>query len=354
MKMNKSGNNCIVSVLMTSYNHEQYLAMALDSVLSQKTRFQFEIIIHDDASKDKSVEIIEEYTRRYPSIIRAIIQTENQYSKGVNYFTRFMLPLVKGKYMAYCECDDYWTDENKLQKQVDFLETHNEFYGTAHNCDYVNEDSDVIEALYRSLYGPFKEHNHTLSYYAYYPSIYPGQSATVLHRTSVFLEMDAECMNAFAKVRSNGDVKRNLVILLNGPIRFFEDKMSCYRIVSRKGDSWTARMRNKNQSWLIFIGHRDLRKFSKEYYNVRLRNYYSMFHAGSAGLIKFLMNKSKENRNVFESINEETGGVVSLMIVLVFYGIMSIPTCISRLLKLQNRLYYPETLPTKQAQQYEA
>lgn len=111
-----------VSVLCTTYNQEDYIEQAIRSFLMQRTSFPFEIIIHDDASTDKTKEIIEKYCKLYPQIIRPIYQSENQYSQG-------RLPMVVaaesalGQYLALCEGDDYWIDEKKLENQYNLIKT---------------------------------------------------------------------------------------------------------------------------------------------------------------------------------------------------------------------------------------
>ena len=92
----------MVSILTTAYNHAPYIAQALDSFLMQKTDFPFEVIIHDDASTDRTADIIRKYAEKYPDIIHPIFQTENQYSKGADVY-KFMTPLIRGKYIAQCE-----------------------------------------------------------------------------------------------------------------------------------------------------------------------------------------------------------------------------------------------------------
>ena len=121
-----------VSILCLAYNHEQFIADAIDGFLMQKTSFPFEIIIHEDASTDGTANIIRTYEEKYPGIIKPIYQTENQYSKGININTEFMLPLAKGKYVALCDGDDYWTDVNKLQAQYDALECNPECFMCLH------------------------------------------------------------------------------------------------------------------------------------------------------------------------------------------------------------------------------
>lgn len=113
-----------LSVICLTYNHAAFIRQALDGFVMQKTDFPFEVIVHDDASTDGTADIIREYAARYPDIVRPVYQTENQWSSGVPFLQKYVYPLVRGQYVALCEGDDYWTDENKLQKQVDCLDAH--------------------------------------------------------------------------------------------------------------------------------------------------------------------------------------------------------------------------------------
>lgn len=112
-----------VSVLCHAYNHEKYIAQALDGILMQKTAFRVEIIVHDDASEDRTPEIIKEYAEKYPDRIVPILQLENQFSLGRRP-KRFTYPKAKGRFIALCEGDDFWTSADKLQRQVDALNKH--------------------------------------------------------------------------------------------------------------------------------------------------------------------------------------------------------------------------------------
>lgn len=115
----------MVSICCITYNQEGYIKDALDGFLKQKTSFPYEVLIHDDASTDRTGKIIREYAERYPDIIKPILQTENQYSKGLtNISGTFNFPRAAGRYVAMCEGDDYWVDEEKLQMQVDYMEAH--------------------------------------------------------------------------------------------------------------------------------------------------------------------------------------------------------------------------------------
>lgn len=133
----------LVSVCCITYNHELYICEAIDSFLMQETDFPFEILVHDDASTDGTTEIILNYAKRYPDIIKPIIQTENQYTKGGLIAPRFLFPKAKGKYIALCEGDDYWTDKCKLQKQVSFLDRNPEYVITYTDSQPFDESGEL-------------------------------------------------------------------------------------------------------------------------------------------------------------------------------------------------------------------
>lgn len=129
----------LVTIRCLVYNHEPYLRQCLDGFVMQKTNFPFEAIVHDDASTDRSAEIIREYAEKYPDIIKPIFETVNQYSKHDGSIQRIMNEHTRGKYVAMCEGDDYWIDPYKLQKQVDYLESHPECVYSCHRYYVYNE-----------------------------------------------------------------------------------------------------------------------------------------------------------------------------------------------------------------------
>ena len=124
----------MVSIECTVFNHSPYLRRCLDGFIIQKINFRFEAIVHDDASTDGSIEIIKEYASKYPEIIKPVFETENQFSKSVVELNRILTSHMHGKYVALCEGDDYWTDPFKLQKQVDYLESHETVNICVHNA----------------------------------------------------------------------------------------------------------------------------------------------------------------------------------------------------------------------------
>lgn len=124
----------LVSICCITYNHEDFIKDSIEGFLMQRTTFPIEIIIHDDASTDSTAEIIQEYANQYPELFITIFQKENQFSQGIKAYPNFVFPRAKGKYIAMCEGDDYWTDPLKLQRQVDFLEKNKRHFGIAENA----------------------------------------------------------------------------------------------------------------------------------------------------------------------------------------------------------------------------
>lgn len=118
-------NEIMVSVCCLAYNQKLFIRQAIDGFLMQETTFPFEVIIHDDASTDGTDKIIREYAEWKPELIRPVFQTENQFSKaGIYPHVQFVYPLMRGQYVAFCDGDDYWSDPQKLQKQVEALEAN--------------------------------------------------------------------------------------------------------------------------------------------------------------------------------------------------------------------------------------
>lgn len=150
----------LVSVCCTTYQHVQFIRQAIEGFLLQRTSFPIELIIRDDASTDGTAAIVEEYAERYPDLIHPILNEENQYRKGVRPIPDAMAK-ARGKYIAICEGDDYWTDPLKLQKQVDFMETnpgHTACFHRAHRLQDgelelfpIPEDIDPMDVRFDDL-----------------------------------------------------------------------------------------------------------------------------------------------------------------------------------------------------------
>lgn len=130
----------LVSIWCPTYNQEKYIGQAIESFLSQKTTFGYQIIIHDDASTDNTPKIIGEYSIKYPHLIKPIFQSVNQLSQNMGSLAEIMIREIHTKYISICEGDDYWTDPLKLQKQVDFLENNPDFNICFHPVNVLTKD----------------------------------------------------------------------------------------------------------------------------------------------------------------------------------------------------------------------
>lgn len=142
-------NSLLVSVCVPTYNHEKYISQCLDSVISQKTSFDYEVLVGEDDSDDNTRKICIEYSKKYPNKIRLFLNDRKNvlYINGKPTGRRNSINLLnsaKGKYIALCEGDDYWTDPYKLQKQVDFLEANEEYVICYHDARVVDENNNLI------------------------------------------------------------------------------------------------------------------------------------------------------------------------------------------------------------------
>lgn len=135
-----------VSVKTITYNHEKYIAQCIEGIMMQKTNFSFEYIIGEDCSTDNTMKIIQEYAAKYPDVIRIISSEKNVGAAENDHRTDLV---CQGKYVAFCEGDDFWTDPNKLQKQVDFLEA-NPDYGMIHSSFSCLSNDKLIEHVWKN------------------------------------------------------------------------------------------------------------------------------------------------------------------------------------------------------------
>lgn len=217
----------IVSIKCTVYNHERFLRQCLDGFVMQKTDFRFEAIVHDDASTDRSAEIIREYAEKYPDIIKPIYETENQYSKHDGSLSRIMNSHVRGKYVAMCEGDDYWIDPLKLQKQVGFLEQNPEYSMCFHNAYEHYEDNAIQYCCKKNdlLFSNVKDKEYTG------PQIY---NKWIVPTASVVFRSDILRTDFYRNASTNpnfiyGDIVLFLSCARYGKIRGFSNVMSVYR-----------------------------------------------------------------------------------------------------------------------------
>ena len=223
--------NIKVSIICNAFNHEKYIRQTLEGFIKQNTSFKFEVLIHDDASTDNTAEIIREFEREYPEIIKPIYQIENQYSKGIKITTQIQYPRAKGEYIAICEGDDYWCDYNKLQRQYDVMNNHPEIDMCAHRAETVHGADDA----HRGYQGPGdKDSLLTVDEVIVNEGGY-------LPTNSLFFRKDIVCVKDALSPHINLDYMLQVRGALRGGIYYLGDVMSVYRVCTP--GSWTSRTR---------------------------------------------------------------------------------------------------------------
>lgn len=230
-------NRCMVSVLCTAYNHQEYIAECLESFVKQKTDFQFEVLVNDDASTDSTAEIIRQYAEKYPDIIRPFYQEKNLYSrlKMPGLFAKVFYPEVKGKYIALCEGDDKWCDESKLQRQVDWLEAHHEYSACVHNttlrfCGNESDDRLLIS----------EEGDRDVEFSTVIKGMsFAFHTSSILARSEYIVEPPE--FHFVAGSYGFTDYAIGLWLTMNGKVRFIDRPMSMYRISSNP-EAWSSNL----------------------------------------------------------------------------------------------------------------
>lgn len=230
----KDSRELMVTIRCLVYNHEPYLRQCLDGFVMQQTNFRFEAIVHDDASTDGSAAIIREYAAKYPDIIKPIYEKENQYSKRDGSLRRIMNAHMHGKYVAYCEGDDYWTDPLKLQKQVDFLESHPDYVMCTHRFQILSEETKEFKEDWN---GRFKAGLHFDLAHFMERNSWVTQPLSLLYRRSALNKEE------YYKYKNSKDVTLMYYLLQQGKGLLMPDFMGVYRV--HKGGVWQGVDRSK-------------------------------------------------------------------------------------------------------------
>ena len=215
--------NVKLSVCCISFNQKEFIIKSLDGILAQKTDFRFEIIIHDDASTDGTKEIIESFQEKYPDIIFPYYQKENQYSKGVRGFmAKYNYPRCRGKYIALCEGDDYWTDPYKLQKQVDFLEANSEYSLVFHKTKAIQKGQLVEDNVIENRFDKVLDKSNILTTDLL-------RIGNFIHTCSVVFRRDKLLIPKEMNFSPVGDYILFISLSQQGKIKRLEEEMAVYR-----------------------------------------------------------------------------------------------------------------------------
>jgi len=215
-----------VSIVTIAYNVEKYIAEVIESVLSQKTNYTVELVIGEDYSTDRTREICLEYQQKYPNVIRVLCHEKNL---GLTPNCVATHNACKGKYIALLDGDDYWTDENKLQKQIDFLENNLDYSGCAHQAMKIYDNGDKPQ-----LFGEEKDTTYYLNDMITHRKFH---TSALVYRKEIWDKTGGIPPN----ISSNERAIYPMVAIF-GKIMYFKDCMCVYRI---HGSGLNARIKYK-------------------------------------------------------------------------------------------------------------
>ncbi len=248
--------NIEVTVIVLAYNHEKWIGKAIESIVSQKTSFRFQLLVHDDCSNDNTKEIIKEYVKKYPDMIVPYYEEENQYSKGAKIIQDILVPLIESPYLCLCEGDDYWIDSFKLEKQFQYMRTHPKCTYSFSNAVIVDTENNVWRDFYpRSIWRDKDlERKLNLSEGADFNveemlRLDFTPTASIMYKTSSYKELE--------KIEYTLDLIIRLVCTSNGYAHYFNEKMTAYRIGNPNSASGSIK--------------KDKEKFKNEFLNLHCK-----------------------------------------------------------------------------------
>lgn len=228
-----------VSVVIPTYNHENYIEQCIKSVCMQKVNFNLEVIVGEDCSKDKTREVLKRLEPALPPYFQ-ILYREKNLCDG-NFSDLFLR--MRGRYFIILEGDDFWTYEYKLQKEYDFLENHPDYTAVAHNAQVVNEFGKPIKWRCHECY------NTEYTIWDFRKGLFPGQTATVLRRNFYAYDLYEHNIDIPGYP---GDRIKAFFAVANGKVHCFQEKWSAYRLVISHGSSAAATSKRLYDKDLIF------------------------------------------------------------------------------------------------------
>ena len=227
----------LVSICCPTFNHASYLKDALSGFLSQRTSFPFEIIIRDDASTDGTTEIVQEYAQRYPNIVHTVIETENQFKKGIRAIHAWP-SLARGEFVALCEGDDFWISPTKLQKQVELLRKHPGAVMSVALTHFCQQEGDELRYLKTTA----AQTDELLGFEQIHKNYY--HTSTYLIRSNIFNAVIKEHFDGHALF---GDTALRAIMITQGQFALLAEVVSVYRITG--SGIWSSMDREMQLLW---------------------------------------------------------------------------------------------------------
>ena len=241
----------MLSILVPTYNHEKYIVEALDSIFAQNTQYSYEVLVGDDCSTDGTQNVLKQYEKEHENRLQVIYRDHNISKEVIGNGLDLRLR-AKGKYCIMLEGDDYWTDPNKIQEQITFLEQNPEYVAVAHNCIVVDQNSKPTNEEYPQC----KDNEYTLKHFS--RGILPGQTETVMFKN--WIKTRFFDTSLFDKKLSPSDQIIYFSFITHGKIYCIQKVMSAYRHIVKGGSSYSANTKadfTRDLEW-----HRALMEYS--------------------------------------------------------------------------------------------
>jgi glycosyltransferase involved in cell wall biosynthesis len=254
MKLETYNSQITVTVICITYNHEDFIKDALEGFVNQITDFDYEVLIHDDCSTDNTADIIREYEEKYPNLIRPVYQKKNLYSQHIPIIETQLLPKVRGKYIAFCEGDDFWTDPYKLQKQVYILEKYKHCsmcFNTVVLSNVNGKSKGLILPPLSSNVIPGEIESKKLQSLIAYPGAFHHlfiQLSGCMFRTELYQSYIQESP-IFKSKFGFGDLPLFFYMAAKGDGFYIDEKMSVYR--TENPNSWVGNISKTRENKLL-------------------------------------------------------------------------------------------------------
>ena len=297
MSVIKEKERPLVSVGILTYNHEKYIAEAIESVLKQKVNFKYEIVIAEDCSTDNTRNIVIEYKKKYPDIIRLILQPHNM---GIQENSNILRRACRGIYRANLEGDDYWAVDDKLQQQVDFLEMHPDFIAIGGEFKCIDDNGKPCKFPWGDIrYTYCQDNEYTKEHLKKW--LLFGHTSTMLFR-NLFYDCDDGVNDRFDNVQILGDRRISLFLVMQGRIRHEKKVLVIRRVLSKSKSSMTNAVKNSNYIGVNYGWLCEAERYAKSEfnYNLDLSDIKEKRWIGSWKF--FIKNPSRENLKVIKYI----------------------------------------------------
>lgn len=322
---NTQNEQPMVSIGMATYNHEKYIAKAIESVLMQEVNFSYELVIGEDCSTDHTRDIVIEYQKKYPDVIRLILHDENV---GMQKNSDCLRRACKGKYRANLEGDDYWLPIDKLQTQVDFLENNPDFIAIGGDFLCINDYGKPCSFPWGDITHTYcQDDEYTKEHLAKW--LLPSHISATIFR-NIFRDYSEEELKQFESIQILGDRRVYMLLVMLGRIYHEKRPVMVRRVLTKSNTSFTSAIKKSNWQEINYDWLCEAERFAKErfHYHLDLSARKEMHWCGSIKM--FFWNPTKTNYNVMMSILKKSPNKIKYIYIAVAMFVRKVISVLKR------------------------